>query len=276
MATGRLPYDVADEVRLSLADGELTGQIAMSSTARPDDFVVTVYGTRATLRIDLQSMLLDLARLGLGPRSSARASRVIGSGTRMVTQTARNARSIATRLELPPGTPLHSSERTMRRSQQGERAAGATFPGTSDHRDHAHRLADAAIRRVRPRGSSGERWYAGTKAATGFFSRARMFGQLSITPEEISAIRHESTRRSCRSHIGVSTCVRSCPGDIWSLWTFDRAGRGLFRLQPRSCRRIQRDSVVRAEEGIGAGPTGTFRSKIGPLTGAVVFETAKG
>jgi hypothetical protein len=52
ISTGRLASEVADEAPVSLAHGELTAEVAMSLTTRPDDFVVTVYGTRATLRLD--------------------------------------------------------------------------------------------------------------------------------------------------------------------------------------------------------------------------------
>jgi predicted dehydrogenase/nucleoside-diphosphate-sugar epimerase len=106
-STGRLPHECADELRLSLAGGDLTADVGISLTPQPDDFMVTVYGTRATLRIDLQNMLLDRARIGPGPRTFARGARVIGSGFRMLAQTARNAVSIGTGLDPPPGTPLH-------------------------------------------------------------------------------------------------------------------------------------------------------------------------
>jgi hypothetical protein len=120
---GRLASEVADEARVSLAHGELTAEVAMSLTTRPDDFVVTVYGTRATLRLDLQNMLLDLARLGPGPRSFARGARVVGSGLRMLTQTARNAACIAARLDSPPGKPLH-----LIRAHYAALAAGRELP----------------------------------------------------------------------------------------------------------------------------------------------------
>jgi predicted dehydrogenase len=106
-SSGRLDLDGADEVRLTLGDQELTADLAMSLTCRPDDFVVTVYGTRATLRVDLQNMLLDVARFGPGPRAVARAARVLNSGVGMISQTFGNAFGILTRRALPPGTPVH-------------------------------------------------------------------------------------------------------------------------------------------------------------------------
>ncbi len=107
-STGRLPYEFADELRLSLAGGDdLTADLAISLSARPDDFVVTVHGTRATVRIDLQNMLLDVSRIGPGPKAVARGARVVSSGLRTLTQTARNVLLIATRRALPPGSPLH-------------------------------------------------------------------------------------------------------------------------------------------------------------------------
>jgi predicted dehydrogenase len=121
--TGRLPHEFADELRLSLTDGDLTADLGISLTSQPDDFVVTVYGTRATLRIDLQNMLLDHARIGPGPRTFARGARVIGSGFRMLSQTARTAVSIGAGLDLPPGTPLH-----LIRAHYAALAAGRELP----------------------------------------------------------------------------------------------------------------------------------------------------
>ena len=122
-STGRLDHDFADELRLSLAGGDLTVDVGISLTSQPDDFVVTVHGTRATLRIDLQNMLLDRARIGPGPRTFARGARVVGSGIRMLAQTARNAVAIAAGLDLPPGTPLH-----LIRTHYAALAAGRELP----------------------------------------------------------------------------------------------------------------------------------------------------
>jgi predicted dehydrogenase/nucleoside-diphosphate-sugar epimerase len=106
-ATGRLACDFPDELRLSLGARQLSAQVGLSLSARPDEFLLTVRGSRATLRVDLQSMLFDCLTPLPGPRAAAQGTRVLWSASRMMSQTIRNAMSIAMRRRLPPASPAH-------------------------------------------------------------------------------------------------------------------------------------------------------------------------
>jgi predicted dehydrogenase len=106
--TGRLPFLLDDEMRLLLTGNDgLTVDIAMSLSTHPADFIMTVSGTRATLRIDLRNMLVQLWRDGSGPRLFARGLRVTGSGLQVLTQAAHNAIGLALFRAPRPGDPVH-------------------------------------------------------------------------------------------------------------------------------------------------------------------------
>ena len=107
MVTGRLPGDFPDELRLSLGNARVTARVGLSLSARPDECLVTVYGTRAMLRIDVQNMLFDCLTPVPGPRSVARGLRVVRSAMRMLGQTGRNGLFIAIGRTLPPASPIH-------------------------------------------------------------------------------------------------------------------------------------------------------------------------
>ena len=63
--SGRLPFLLDDEMRLLLTGRSgLTVQLTLSLSTRPATFIVMIYGTRATLQIDLRNMLILLWRGG--------------------------------------------------------------------------------------------------------------------------------------------------------------------------------------------------------------------
>ncbi|RPI57398.1 MAG: gfo/Idh/MocA family oxidoreductase, partial [Lysobacterales bacterium] len=105
--TGRLPAEFIDELRLSLAADRTTASVSISLSARPDDFLVTLHGTRASVRIDIQNMLYDCLAPLPGPRAASRGMRVVRSGLRALGQTARNALLIATGQSPTPASPIH-------------------------------------------------------------------------------------------------------------------------------------------------------------------------
>jgi nucleoside-diphosphate-sugar epimerase/predicted dehydrogenase len=107
MTTGRLPGDFPDELRLHLGDGQVSALIGLSLSARPDEFLVTVRGTRATVHIDVQNMLFDCVTPLPGPRAAVRGARTVRSALGVLGQTAWNGLSIALRRTLPPASPIH-------------------------------------------------------------------------------------------------------------------------------------------------------------------------
>jgi nucleoside-diphosphate-sugar epimerase/predicted dehydrogenase len=107
MSTGRTPFAFPDELRMHCVHGKTTVDVALSLNARPDDFLVTVHGTRATLRMDLNNMLLDAITPVPGPRAVGRGVRTVRSGSRNVLQTAGNFLRIATKRGLPPNSPAN-------------------------------------------------------------------------------------------------------------------------------------------------------------------------
>lgn len=108
ISTSRAPAQIEDELRLSCtAAGDVTAEIVVSLTARPDDFIFTIYGTRATVRIDLMNMLIDSVTPIPGPRAIARGVRTVRSGARVLGQTMRNTALIALGKAPAPGAPLH-------------------------------------------------------------------------------------------------------------------------------------------------------------------------
>ena len=106
-STGRVLGEFPDELRMSLGAGSVTANIGLSLSARPDDFLVTIHGTRATAHIDVQNMLFDCATPLPGPRAAARGLRVVRSALRMLGQTARNGAAVALRRATPPASPVH-------------------------------------------------------------------------------------------------------------------------------------------------------------------------
>jgi predicted dehydrogenase len=119
--SGRLPMPLDDEIRLLLGgDGGLTVNLTLSLSSHPADFIMTVHGTRATLRIDLRNMLFQLRRAGSGPRWLARGLQVSGSALQVLGQTARNA-AAATLFRVPrPGNPAHLVRLHYRALEEGE------------------------------------------------------------------------------------------------------------------------------------------------------------
>jgi nucleoside-diphosphate-sugar epimerase/predicted dehydrogenase len=106
-ATGRLPVDFPDELHVSLGAGQVSAQIDISLTARPDDFLLSVRGTRATVHVDVQNMFIDFLTPLPGPRALARGARVLRTAARILGQTVRNSLLLGLRRQLPPASPVH-------------------------------------------------------------------------------------------------------------------------------------------------------------------------
>ncbi|MEX0654316.1 MAG: Gfo/Idh/MocA family oxidoreductase [Phycisphaeraceae bacterium] len=102
-ATGRHD-DADDELRLTLADGRATAHVTLSLNARPDTFTLRIHGTKATLHVDVQNMLLHRQRArDRGPRALDRARQLARHSVANLTQTAGNALRLAARRTAPPG-----------------------------------------------------------------------------------------------------------------------------------------------------------------------------
>ncbi len=122
--TGRMPWDMPDELRLSCkGPNALTASIGLSLAARPEDFLITLYGTRASVRIDLLNMLVDPITPLPGPKAVVRGARVLRSGLRAIGQTGVNALRIAIRRAEPPTSPLH-----LLRAHYAALASGRPLP----------------------------------------------------------------------------------------------------------------------------------------------------
>ena len=113
--SGRLPFHLHDEMRLLLTgDGGLTVHLTVSLSAHPADFIMTITGTRSTLRIDLRNKLSLLSRDHAGLNVFARGVRVSGAALHVLAQTTRNA--IGAAFGAPrPGDPVISSARIAKR-----------------------------------------------------------------------------------------------------------------------------------------------------------------
>jgi predicted dehydrogenase len=103
LASGRLAFDLEDELRLGLTDGAVTAGIVLSLSVQPGSFLVSVYGTRATLRIDIQNMLLQRLKLRPVPKALARGLVVAESSVAGLLKTAWNVASLAAGRATPPG-----------------------------------------------------------------------------------------------------------------------------------------------------------------------------
>jgi predicted dehydrogenase len=103
--SGRLEHAFDDELRLMLAGRHATASVCMSLSAAPDDVTVTIYGTRSTVRLDLQNLLMIESRQGPGPKAIARGLRVLRGGFATLAQTARNTAALALKRIDPPGSP---------------------------------------------------------------------------------------------------------------------------------------------------------------------------
>lgn len=103
LASGRLAYDVEDELRLGLADGAVTAGIVLSLSVQPSSFVVSVYGTRATLKVDIQNMLFQRLKLRPVPKALARGLVVVEASVAGLLKTAWNVASLAAGRATPPG-----------------------------------------------------------------------------------------------------------------------------------------------------------------------------
>ena len=106
--SGRIAENVADELRLSVADGGVSASIAVSLAIQPDLFTVSLYGSRGTLRLDVMSMLLRRHVSRRIPRALARGLLVAETRVLDLLATAWNIASLAAGAARPPGdvTPL--------------------------------------------------------------------------------------------------------------------------------------------------------------------------
>lgn len=103
LTTGRLTPDLGDEIRLWLAGARATASIVLSLSLRPDIFTVSLYGTEATLKVDIQNMLMQRLRLRALPKAVARGLVVLESNVTGLMKTLWNTASLAVGGTVPPG-----------------------------------------------------------------------------------------------------------------------------------------------------------------------------
>jgi predicted dehydrogenase len=90
--SGRLPFLLDDEMRLLLTGrSSLTVQLTLSRSTRPASFIIMIYGTRATLRIDLRNMLILLSHGATKSGLFAVGLRATAPAIQALLQTAKNA-----------------------------------------------------------------------------------------------------------------------------------------------------------------------------------------
>jgi predicted dehydrogenase len=124
MSTGRIACRRDDELRLFLTgDNGPTVHLALSLSGRPKAFSLTVRATRATLRIDLRHMLLQVSRAGSDTGPIAGGVEVVGSALGTLCQTARNAAALLT-----GGRERHGSFLPLIRSHYAALEAGSELP----------------------------------------------------------------------------------------------------------------------------------------------------
>jgi 2-alkyl-3-oxoalkanoate reductase len=106
--SGRLAFSLDDELRLHFA-GEhgLTADVTVTLSAHPADFTVIVYGTQATLRLDVVNPVIQKSRLGAGPQALAKGVSAVGSAIGVLTQTASNAVAFGLLRSPKPANPVH-------------------------------------------------------------------------------------------------------------------------------------------------------------------------
>ena len=94
---------MSDELRLSLANGGVTGQVTLTLGASPSAFLIRVLGTKGTLEVDVQNMVLRHDRLGGGPKAMARGLMVGRGAVGQLIQLAGGAVGMATGRGRGPG-----------------------------------------------------------------------------------------------------------------------------------------------------------------------------
>ncbi len=104
----RLQALQSDELRLFFESKNATASITLSLSIQPDDFIVSIHGTRATIKIDLHNMLVQRIRFGKGPKAIARGMMVASSSFAALAQMGLNTGLLLLRQIGPPGdiTPL--------------------------------------------------------------------------------------------------------------------------------------------------------------------------
>jgi nucleoside-diphosphate-sugar epimerase/predicted dehydrogenase len=128
--SGRLEYTCDDEVRLLLAGRHATASLGISLTSKPDDLHLVIYGTRGTLKLDVNNMILIHSRLTGGPKAVARILALVTGHSAGLFQTARNILLTAARRADPP-----ASIATIVREHYAALGAGRPIPvGLEDGR----------------------------------------------------------------------------------------------------------------------------------------------
>ena len=84
--SGRLSNDLEDELRVCFEGDGISANVALSLSMRPDDFLIILYGTFATIRLDFSNMLLVRNKIGPGPRVVGRGVMVCAGSLSSVGQ----------------------------------------------------------------------------------------------------------------------------------------------------------------------------------------------
>jgi nucleoside-diphosphate-sugar epimerase/predicted dehydrogenase len=126
--SGRLGRAFDDELRIMLAGNRSTASITLSLSASPDDLVVSMHGTRATLRLDIHNLLMTRSRLGPGPKAAARGLRLLSNGAGTLVQTVTNTARLALKRIDPPAHPYG-----LLREHYEALASGVALPTDLEH-----------------------------------------------------------------------------------------------------------------------------------------------
>jgi predicted dehydrogenase len=105
--SGRHPYQCDDEARLLLRGRTFTVAINLTLSAKPDDLLVNVHGTRATVKMDVHNMTFSRLSLVKGPKAAARGMCTVLGHLKPLGQTVRNVIMVVLGRMQPPASVQH-------------------------------------------------------------------------------------------------------------------------------------------------------------------------
>jgi predicted dehydrogenase/nucleoside-diphosphate-sugar epimerase len=105
--SGRHPYPCDDEARLLLRARNFTVAINLTLSAKPDDLLVGIHGTRATVKMDVHNMTFARLSLIKGPKAVARGMCTLRGHMLPLGQTLRNVAMLALGQMEPPASVKH-------------------------------------------------------------------------------------------------------------------------------------------------------------------------
>lgn len=106
--SGRHPYLCDDEARLLLrGKNYCTISINLTLSAKPDDLLVSVHGSRATVKMDVHNMTLTKLSLMKGPKAVARGIYTVMGNLWPLMQTVRNVVLLALKRAEAPASMTH-------------------------------------------------------------------------------------------------------------------------------------------------------------------------